>query len=89
MTKAFIAAVLQDSLDLTGVSAKRVADDLMAALVRELKKEGGFSLPSFGTLRVVKTKGRKAVNPRTGSPVRVKSGKTVRFKASPVLKKMV
>lgn len=89
MSKAFIAAVLQNSLDLTGATAKRAADDLVAALVRELKKEGGFTLPSFGALRVVKTKARKALNPRTGEPVRVKAGKTVRFKASPNLKKMV
>lgn len=89
MSKAFIAAVLQDSLDLTAVSAKRAADDLVTALVRELKKEGGFTLPSFGSFRVMKTKARKALNPRTGEPVRVKAGKTVRFKASPTLKKLV
>lgn len=53
------------------------------------KKEGSFTLPSFGTFTVRKTKARKALNPRTGEPVKVKAGKTVRFKASPSLKKMV
>ncbi|NPD68062.1 HU family DNA-binding protein [Lichenicola cladoniae] len=89
MSKAFISAVLQDSLNCTGVAANRAADDIVAAIVREMKKEGGFTLPSFGTFRVAKTKARKALNPRTGEPVKVKAGKTVRFKASPNLKKAV
>jgi DNA-binding protein HU-beta len=61
----------------------------MAAIVRELKREGGFTLPSFGTFRVVKTKPRSGLNPRTGEKIKVKAGKTVRFKASPTLKKAV
>ena len=89
MSKAFIAAILQESLDCTGVAANQAAADLIEAIVREMKKEGGFTLPSFGTFTVVKTKARKALNPRTGDPVKVKAGKTVRFKASPNLKKAV
>jgi len=89
MSKAFIAAVLQDSLDYTGVAATKAADDLVGATVAELKQEGGFTLPSFGTFTIHKTKARKALNPRTGELVKVKAGKTVRFKASLVLKKAV
>lgn len=89
MSKAFIASVLQDSLGCTGVAANQAAADLIDAIVRDMKKEGGFTLPSFGTFRVTKTKARKALNPRTGEPVKVKAGKTVRFKASPNLKKAV
>jgi len=89
MSKAFIASVLQESLDCTGVAANQAADDLIHAIVKDMKKEGGFTLPSFGTFRVVKTKARKARNPRTGEPIKVKAGRTVRFKASPNLKKTV
>jgi len=89
MSKAFLAATLQDSLECTGVAANQAAADLIEAIVREMKKEGGFTLPSFGTFTVKKTKARKALNPRTGEPVKVKAGKTVRFKASPNLKKAV
>ncbi len=39
--------------------------------------------------RVAKTKARKALNPRTGETIKVKAGKTVRFKAPPTLKKAV
>jgi DNA-binding protein HU-beta len=61
----------------------------MQAIVRELKKSGRFTLPSFGTFIVRKTKARKGLNPRTGESIKVKAGKTVRFKASPTLKKVV
>jgi len=89
MSKAFIASVLQESLDCTAVAANQAASDVIDAIVRQLKKDGGFTLPSFGTFRVAKTKARKGFNPRTGEPIRVKAGKTVRFKASPTLKKVV
>jgi DNA-binding protein HU-beta len=51
-----------------------------------LKKNGGFTLPSFGTFAVRKTKARKSMNPRTGERVKVKARKTFRFKTSPALK---
>lgn len=89
MSKAFLAEVIQDSAGLTGIAANRAATDLMSAIVKELKKNGRFTLPSFGTFIVRKTKARKALNPRTGEEVRVKAGKTVRFKASPTLKRAV
>lgn len=89
MSKAFIAQILQESADLTGVAAGRAANDLMSAIVKELKKNGRFTLPSFGTFVVRKTKARKGLNPRTGEAIKVKAGKTVRFKASPTLKKVV
>jgi DNA-binding protein HU-beta len=89
MSKAFITEVLQGSAELTGAAANRAAGDLMDAIVKELKKAGKFTLPSFGTFTVRKTKARKGLNPRTGEAIKVKAGKTVRFKASPTLKKAV
>jgi DNA-binding protein HU-beta len=89
MSKAFIASTIQESTGCSGVTATRVAGDVMDAIVKTLKKEGGFTLPSFGTFRVVKTKARKGLNPKTGESIKVKAGKTVRFKASPTLKKAV
>lgn len=89
MSKAFIADVLQESAELTGVGAKQVAGDLIAAIVKEMKQAGKFTLPGFGTFMVRKTKARAALNPRTGEKIKVKAGKTVRFKASPTLKRSV
>jgi DNA-binding protein HU-beta len=89
MSKAFIAKVIQQSAELTGAAANRATGELMEAIVKELKKAGKFTLPGFGTFTVRKTKARKGLNPRTGASIKVKAGKTVRFKASPVLKKSV
>lgn len=89
MSKAFIAEVIQSSAEITGVAANRAAADVIEAIVKELKKSGKFTLPSFGTFTVKKTKARKGVNPRSGEPIKVKAGKTVRFKASPTLKTLV
>jgi DNA-binding protein HU-beta len=89
MSKAFLAQVIQESLETTGVAANPAATDVINAIVKELKKEGRFALPSFGTFTVKKTKARKALNPRTGEPVKVKASKTIRFKAFPTLKKVV
>ena len=89
MSKAFIAEVIQNSAEITGVAANRTAADVIEAIVKELKKNGGFTLPSFGTFTVKKTKARKGVNPCTGEPIKVKAGKTVRFKAAPNLKAAV
>jgi DNA-binding protein HU-beta len=89
MSKAFIAEIIQNSAEITGVAANRAAADVIEAIVKDLKKNGGFTLPSFGTFTVKKTKARKGVNPRTGEPIKVKAGKTVRFKASPTLKTAV
>ena len=89
MSKAFIAQVIQELAELTGTAANKAAGDVIEAIVRELKKNGRFTLPSFGTFIVRKTKARKGLNPRTGEAIKVKAGKTVRFKASPTLKKVV
>lgn len=89
MSKAFIAQVIQESAELTGTAANRTAGAVVAAIIKELKKNGRFTLPSFGTFIVRKTKARKGLNPRTGESIKVKAGKTVRFKASPTLKKTV
>jgi DNA-binding protein HU-beta len=89
MSKAFIADVLQRETGVSGVAANRVAGALLDAIVGEIKRRRRFTLPSFGSFRVCVTPARKALNPKTLTPIKVKKGKTVRFKASPVLKKTV
>ncbi len=66
-----------------------LAGALRNTAVRELKKSGKFTVPSFGTFTVRKAKARSARNPVTGEVLELKSDKTVRFEASPSLKKAV
>ena len=37
MSKAFIAEVIQNSAEITGVAANRAASDLIEAIVKEMK----------------------------------------------------
>ncbi len=89
MSKSLIAETIQAELEITGVAANRAAGAVLAALARTLKKEGKGAIVGFGTLRVAKARAGTALNPRTGQKVKVKAGKTVRFKASPSLKAAV
>ncbi|WP_408871918.1 hypothetical protein [Gluconacetobacter aggeris] len=41
MSKAFLAAVLQDSLGCTEVAAKKAASALLSGIIGELQREGG------------------------------------------------
>ena len=89
MTKAFIAEVLRQSCELTPVGATAAAGDLIDTIVEQLKRDGKFVLPGFGKFTVVKTKAYIGLNPSTGEKVKVKAGKTVRFKASPGLRRTI
>ncbi len=89
MSKAFFADTIQNSIGCTGIAARKAANDLVDAIISEMKKAGGFTLSGFGRFKVMKTKARIKLNPRTGERVKVKAGKTVRFKASPSLKQAV
>ena len=86
MSKAFIAEVIQNSAEITGVAANRAAADLIEAIVKDLKKNGKFTLPSFGTFTVRKTKARKGLNPRTGESVPVDEKVVPFFKAGKELR---
>ena len=86
MSKAFIASAIQESLGCNGRVAGRAAGDLVHAIVRRLREQGGMTIPGFGTFTVRKTKARVAINPKTREAVKVRAGKTVGFKASPTLK---
>ena len=86
MSKKFITDVIQQSVDITGVAAARLAADIIAAIKTEIVSTGRFSLPDFGSFTVRETPKRTALNPRTGEKVAVKAGATIRFKASPSMK---
>lgn len=89
MSRAFIAEVIRASAGTTQTVARGTANDLIDALTKELKENGKFTLPSFGTFTVRPTKSRVGVNPKTGEKIKVAPGYTVRFKASKLLKAAV
>jgi DNA-binding protein HU-beta len=86
MSKKFLTDVIQQSTEMTGVAAGRLAAEIIGAIKAQIVENGRFSLPDFGAFTVRETPKRTALNPRTGEKVAVKAGATVRFKASPSLK---
>lgn len=89
MTKVVIAQAIQDELGCSGRAANDTASAILRAVVANLRRHGSFTLAGFGAFHVKKTRSRLARNPRTQQTVKVKAGKTVRFRASPKLRKAV
>lgn len=71
ITKKLAQEVLETSLDLISQTAK---------------KEGKLVLKGFGTFNLVETPARTGRNPQTGRPMKIKKGRTLRFKISKSLK---
>jgi DNA-binding protein HU-beta len=89
MSKAVLASVIAKATDASSTKAKLAADAVLAAIAKQLKTAGKFTLPGFGTFATQKLKARKARNPGTGAVIKVKASKTVRFKPSLSLRKII
>ena len=50
MSKAFIARVIQQSADMTGAAANRMTNELIDAIVKEMKRTGKFTLQASAPL---------------------------------------
>jgi DNA-binding protein HU-beta len=89
MSRDFIAQIIQESAGISYAKAKIATNEIIEAIISQLKREGEFGLVGFGTFRVRRTKARKGRNPATGEVIKVRAGKAVRFKASPTLKRYI
>ncbi len=82
MTKAQLVAHLADHCEMPRKDVLKVLDALVETAYREARKEGGFSLPGIGKLRVVKTAPRLQRVPNQQEPMRLPAGKRLRFRLS-------
>ena len=74
----------------TKAEARRMIDAVFAeieAAVKEARKAEKVTVPDLGTFRVAKRAARTGRNPRTGEKIRIKAGKSLRFKAASNLRK--
>lgn len=55
--------------------------------LKNSKKDGKYTIGTFGTFTISKRGARVGRNPRTGESIKIKASKTLRFKASTSLKK--
>lgn len=89
MSKQAFVDIVRENTGCTHVVARQTVSALFAGIARELKGQGKFAIPGFGVFVVRKLKARNGVNPATGEKIKVKASKTVRFRASPRLKKQL
>lgn len=89
MSRMLLSKAVQDTAACTGSAAKKAANRMIDTIVAQLCETGHFAIPGFGSFMVRTTKARRRVNPRTGAPIMSKEGRTVRFKASPLLRQKV
>lgn len=85
MTKAELIGVIAGEADITKAAASKALDAYVAAVAKELKKNGKIGLVGFGTFTVVKRKARLGRNPQTGKEIKIPAKKVVKFKAGKAL----
>jgi DNA-binding protein HU-beta len=84
----FIESVAKKG-DMSKAEAKRAVELVFGEIeagIKGAKKDGKFTIGTFGTFTVGKRPARKGRNPRTGEEIKIKASKTLRFKPSSSLK---
>ena len=89
-TTADLQALVGDKLQLAKKSeAKAVVDAVVESISELLKQKGHLQINDLGILRVRERPAREGINPKTGAKIAVGASKSVSFKASSSLKKVV
>jgi DNA-binding protein HU-beta len=88
-SRQILSGVIQKSTGVSKSLANETVTDLIDAIVKSLKRTGSFSLVGFGTIKVQRRAARKGRNPKTGEAIKIRAGKTVRFKPSVSLRRSV
>jgi DNA-binding protein HU-beta len=88
MTKQeLIEAVAKSSkADVSKAALNDIVDAVFEEIVKAIKKEKRFQVPSFGTFSVKARKARTGRNPKTGEAIKIKASKTIGFKPAPSVK---
>jgi len=89
MTKQELVGKVADGAEITKAQAGKAIDEFTKAVVQTLKKEGKLTLTGFGTFAVVKRKARTGRNPATGAAIKIKAGKSVRFRPGKGMKDQI
>jgi len=89
MNRADIIEAISDRTGMTRSEVSTVFEGILKMIQDELGRGGTVELRRFGTFRCVKRAARRAVNPRTGQPVKVAARVVPAFKPSPKLRQVV
>lgn len=89
MSKSDFIDRVAESGELSKAEAKRVVELVFGEIengLKKSKKEGKYTIGTFGTFTVTKRPARKGRNPRTGEEIKIKASKSLRFKPAANLK---
>lgn len=86
MTQTQIIAALADSSGLKKTEVKGLMDSLAEMAVKEVKKNGEFTVPGFGKLKKTHRKAREGRNPATGAVIKIPAKTTVKFSLGKAMK---
>ena len=89
MSKAQFIENVAKAGDLSNAEAKRMVELVFGEIeagLKKSKKEGKYTIGTFGTFTIAKRPARKGRNPRTGEEIKIKASKSLRFKPAASLK---
>jgi DNA-binding protein HU-beta len=89
VTLKHIAADMAAKYDMPKKQANQIMEDLIAHLVKNLKKGNRIRMAGFGILQVRKRAARMGRNPATGEAIQIPAKKKIAFRASKELKEAV
>ena len=84
-----IAAELAETHEMTKKQSNQIMDDLVAHLVKNLKKGNRIRMAGLGILQVRKRAARMGRNPATGEAIKIPAKKKIAFRAAKELKEAV
>ncbi len=86
MNKSQLINAVAESVNLSKVDVKRVADALFHLMEETLDKGEKVVVSGFGVFSVANTTERQGRNPRTGESVRIAARRSVRFRSNMEIK---
>jgi len=86
LTQTQIIAALSETSGLKKTEVKGLMDSLAEMAIREVKKNGEFTVPGFGKLKKTNRKAREGRNPATGAVIKIPAKTTVKFSLGKAMK---
>ncbi|GJL92791.1 HU family DNA-binding protein [Hyphococcus sp.] len=89
MSKTEFIANVAEAGGMSNAEAKRIIELVFGEIENGLKrarKEGKYTIGTFGTFTIAKRPARKGRHPSTGEEIDIKESKTLRFRPSLALK---
>ncbi len=84
-----LGATLAENNEMPKKQANALLEELIAMMVKHLKKGDRIRIGGLGVLQVRKRPARMGRNPATGEPIKIKASKKVAFRAAKELKEAI